>query len=58
MKMEDLNMDGFFYHDPERESHERTDFHRNRAHRRESIGKLEARMGVRRTIEDIAADYL
>ena len=51
-------MDGFFYHDPERESHERTDFHRNRAHRRESIGKLEARMGVRRTIEDIAADYL
>lgn len=58
MKIEDVDMDGFFYHDPERESHERTDFHRNLAQRRESIEKLEVRRGVRRTIEGTAGDYL
>ncbi len=37
--IEDVDMDGFFYYDPERESHKRTDFHSNLAKRRESIEK-------------------
>ena len=56
--IEDMQLKGFFYHDPERESSERSDFHRNLAQRREAIEKLEVRRGIRRTIESIAGDYI
>jgi transposase len=49
--IEDMQLKGFFYHDPERESSERSDFHRNLAQKREAIEKLEVRRGIRKTIE-------
>ncbi|MCL4334143.1 MAG: hypothetical protein M1424_05720 [Candidatus Thermoplasmatota archaeon] len=58
MRMEGLELSGYFYHDPSRESDERLDFHRKLAERRESIENLQIRRGLRRTIESIAGDFL
>ena len=56
--MNDLNLQGYFYHDPRRESDERSDFHRKLAERRSAVEKLQARPNVRETIESIASQYL
>ena len=38
--MNDLNLQGYFYHDPRRESDERSDFHRKLAEKRSAVEKL------------------
>jgi hypothetical protein len=42
-RMEDLNLDAYLYNDPERETRERMDFHRNLLQKREYIEKLHVR---------------
>lgn len=37
-RMEELNLNAYLYHDPERETRERMDFHRNLMQKREDIG--------------------
>ncbi len=41
--MNDLDLKGYFYHDPRRESDERSDFHRKLAEKRSAVEKLQAR---------------
>ncbi|MCL4356968.1 MAG: transposase [Candidatus Thermoplasmatota archaeon] len=55
--MDDLNLRGYFCHDPRRESDERSDFHRKLAEKRSAIEKLQIRPNVRETIESIASHY-
>lgn len=52
--MNDLNLRGYFYHVPKRESHERTDFHRKFAKMKLMVEKLQSRSDVAETIEAIA----
>jgi len=56
--MNDLQLRGYFYHDPRRESDERSDFHRRLAEKRSMVEKLQPRSGVRETIEALASSYL
>ena len=56
--MNDLNLKGYFYHDPGRESDERSDFHRKLAEKRSAVEKLQVRPDVRETIESMASQYL
>ena len=56
--MDDIRLKGFFYHDVRSEGEERSDFHRKITERRKEIEKLQARKGVRRTIEGIAGSYM
>ena len=56
--MNDLGLRGYFYHDPRRESDERSDFHRKLAEKRSAVEKLQARPNVRETIESMASTYL
>lgn len=56
--IEDVNLKGYFYHDPKREADERSDFHRKLREKRSQIEKLQVRKGLRRTIENIAGSYL
>ncbi len=56
--MNDLNLKGYFFHDPRRESDERSDFHRRLAEKRSMVEKLQPRSGVAETIEAIAQSYL
>ena len=56
--MDDLHLKGYFYHDPRRESDERSDFHRKLAEKRSAVEKLQARPDVRETIESMASTYL
>ena len=56
--MNDLNLKGYFYHDPGRESYERSDFHRRLAEKRSAVEKLQVRPDVRETIESMASQYL
>ena len=56
--MNDLDLRGYFYHDPRRESDERSDFHRRLAEKRSMVEKLQARPNVRETIESMASPYL
>jgi transposase len=55
--MNDLELTGYFYHDPKRESDERSDFHRKLAEKRSMVEKLQPRTGVAETIEAIASHY-
>ena len=55
--MNDLNLQGYFYHDPRRESDERSDFHRKLSEKRSAIEKLQIRRGIEETIESIASHY-
>jgi transposase len=57
-KMEELNLQGYFYHDPRREAEERSDLHRNLIDRRKKIEGLQVRRGLRRTVDSIAGSYL
>ncbi|MGC8506621.1 MAG: IS1634 family transposase, partial [Thermoplasmata archaeon] len=41
--MNDLNLKGNFYHDPKRESDERSDFHRRLAEKRSMVEKHQVR---------------
>jgi len=56
--MEDLKLQGYFYHDIKRESMERSDFHKTLAQRRKAIESLQARKGLRKGIERIAGSYI
>jgi transposase len=56
--MDELHLRGYFYHDPRRESDERSDFHRKLAEKRSAVEKLQARPDVRETIESMASTYL
>ena len=56
--MNDLDLKGYFYHDPRRESDERSDFHRKLAEKRSAIEKLQIRRGIEETIKSIASQYL
>ena len=56
--MTDLDLKGYFYHDPRRESVERSDFHRRLAEKRSAVEKLQVRPDVRETIESMASTYL
>ena len=56
--MNDLNLKGYFYHDPRRESDERSDFHRRLAEKRSMVQKLQPRSGVGETIEAVASSYI
>ncbi len=51
LTMNDLDLREYFYHDPGRESDERSDFHRKLAEKRSAVEKLQARPDVRETIE-------
>ena len=55
--MDDLHLKGYFYHDPRRESDERSDFHRKLAEKRSAIERLQIRQNLRETIEAIASHY-
>ena len=56
--MDDLDLRGYFYHDPRRESDERSDFNRRLAEKRSMVEKLQVRPNVRETIESMASSYL
>jgi transposase len=58
MRMEEIELSGYFYHDPSGESDERSYLHRRLAEKRESIENLQIRRGLRRTVESIAGDFL
>ena len=57
-RMEDLNLDAYLYHDPERETRERMDFHRNLMQKREDVEKLHVRKGLSTAISAIAGPYM
>jgi hypothetical protein len=54
----DQDLHGYLYHDPRKESDERSDFHRKLAERRSAVEKLQARPNVRETIDSMASQYL
>ena len=56
--MEDLDLQGYFYHDVRRESDERADLHRNIMDRRKRIEVLHVRKGIQKIIESIAGPYM
>ena len=56
--MEDLELQGYFYHDVRRESDERADLHRNIMERRKRIEALQVRRGIKKSIESIAGSYM
>ena len=56
--MDDLKLNGYFFHDPRRESDERSDFHRRLAEKRSMVEKLQSSSGVAETIQGIASSYL
>ena len=57
-QIEELNLTGYFYHDPKREAEERSDFHRRLKEKREMIEKMQVRKGLRRSIENTAGSYI
>ncbi len=57
-RMEELDLTGYFYHDPKREAEERSDFHRRLKEKREMIERMQVRKGLRKSIENIAGSYL
>ena len=56
--MEELDLDAYLYHDPERETRERMDFHRNLVQKREDIEKLQVRKGLGTAIYAIAGSCI
>ena len=57
-RIEELELQGYFYHDPKREGEERADFHRKLSARRKQIEGLEIRKGLKKRIEVAAGPYL
>ena len=57
-RMEGLELQGYFFHDPKREGEERADFHRKLSERRKKIEQLDIRRGLRKRVEDVAGPYL
>ena len=51
--MDELDLTGYFYHDPKREAEERLDFYRRLKEKREMIERMQVRKGLRRSIENI-----
>jgi len=56
--IEDLKLQGYFYHDIKRESMERSDFHKTLKERRKAIESINATRGMRKRIEQIAGSYI
>ncbi len=56
--MDDLELRGYFYRNPKRESDESFDFHRKLAEIRFAVEKLQIRKGVRKTVRTIAGLYI
>ena len=56
--MDDLDLTGYFYHDPKREEEERSDFHRKLSDLRKRIESLEIRKGLVKRIESMAGSYI
>ena len=57
-KMDSLELQGYFYHDPKREGEERSNFHRKLSERRRAIERLDVRRGIKKRIENIAGTYM
>ena len=57
-RMEELDLDTYLHHDPERETRERIDFHRNLVQKREDIEKLQVRKGLGTAISVIAGSCI
>ena len=57
-RIEELDLDAYLYHDPERETRKRMDFHRNLKQKREDIEKLQVRKGLSTAISVIAGSYM
>ena len=57
-RVEEMDLTGYFYHDPKREAEERLDFHRRLKEKREMMERMQVRKGLRRSIENIAGSYL
>ncbi len=57
-RMEELDLDTYLHHDPERETRERMDFHRNLVQKREDIEKLQVRKGLGTAISVIAGSCI
>ncbi len=55
--IQDLTLAGYFYHDPKRETEERSDLHRRIREKRDQIEKLTIRRGIENTIENILSSY-
>ena len=53
-RIEELDLHAYRHHDPERETQERMDFHRNLKQKREDIEKLQVRKGLSTAISAIA----
>lgn len=53
----ELDLTGYFYHDPRREAEERSNLHRKLKAKRDEIENLQIRKGMRKTIENIAGSY-
>ena len=58
LRIEELDLHAYLYHDPERETQERMDFHRNLKQKREYIEKVRVRKGLRTAISAIAGSYM
>lgn len=57
-RIEELDLHAYRHHDPERETQERMDFHRNLKQKREDIENLQVRKGLRTAISAIAGSYM
>ncbi len=57
-RMEELDLMAYLYHDPERETEERMNFHRTLMQKREEIEKLQVRKGLGTAISAIAGSYM
>lgn len=57
-RIEELDLHAYLYRDPERETQERMDFHRNLKQKRKDIEKLHVRKGLRTAISAIAGSYM
>ena len=56
-RIEEMELQGYFFHDPKREGEERADFHRKLSERRKKIEQLDIRRGLRKRVEDVAGSY-
>jgi len=55
--IEDLNLQGYFYHDIRRESMERSDSHKRLKDKRKAIESIHVTRGMRKRIEQVAGSY-
>jgi len=57
LRIEDMNLKGYFYYDPVREGEEKEEFHRKLSEKMDQIEKLELRRGVMDVAKEIAGTY-